>query len=54
VVTTEKDAMRLRRFRPLPMRTLAVPLGISFDPSEHFAVWLCDSVAAARANRSAA
>lgn len=54
VLTTEKDATRLRRFRPLPLPIFAVPLTIAFDPAENIAGWLIDHLAFARARRQAA
>lgn len=54
VLTTEKDAMRLRRFRPLPCPVYAVPLTIAFEPSERFTDWIADHVAYARASRQSA
>lgn len=54
VLTTEKDAIRLRRFRPLPVRTLSVPLAVAFDPAENFVRWLADHLAFARARGHAA
>jgi competence protein ComEC len=54
VLTTEKDATRLRRFRSLPVRVLAVPLRIAFDPPEHVGGWLADRLAFARTRRRAA
>jgi tetraacyldisaccharide 4'-kinase len=40
VLTTEKDAMRLLRWRPLPVRIAAVPLTVSLEPREAFGTWL--------------
>jgi tetraacyldisaccharide 4'-kinase len=54
VVTTEKDAVRLRRFRPLPVPLSMAPMTIVFDPSAGFETWLTDHVAYARTRRPAA
>jgi tetraacyldisaccharide-1-P 4'-kinase len=51
VLTTEKDAMRLRKFRPLPIPIYMVPLTIAFDPPENFDGWIADHLAYARALR---
>ncbi|HZW72928.1 MAG TPA: tetraacyldisaccharide 4'-kinase, partial [Caldimonas sp.] len=42
VLTTEKDAIRLRRLRPLPVLVAAVPLDISIEPANEFRTWLFD------------
>jgi len=39
VLTTEKDAIRLLSFRPLPVPMAAVPLDVSFDPPGTFDGW---------------
>ena len=39
VLTTEKDAIRLLSFRPLPVPIAAVPLEVSFDPPGVFDAW---------------
>ena len=54
VLTTEKDAMRLRRFRPLPVPIYVVPMTVSFEPSERFEGWVADHLAYVRARRRAA
>src|SRR5204862_3061876 len=40
VLTTEKDAVRLRVLRPLPVPMAAVPLLVSLDPPDTFEPWL--------------
>jgi tetraacyldisaccharide 4'-kinase len=42
VLTTEKDAVRLRPLRPLPVPMFAVPLTVALEPAETFAAWLRD------------
>ena len=39
VLTTEKDAIRLLSFRPLPVPIAAVPLDVAFDPAVIFDGW---------------
>jgi tetraacyldisaccharide 4'-kinase len=39
VLTTEKDAIRLLSYRPLPVPVAAVPLEIAFDPPGTFDGW---------------
>ncbi|MEO8075803.1 MAG: tetraacyldisaccharide 4'-kinase [Acidobacteriota bacterium] len=48
VLTTEKDYVRLLRFRPFPMLTDWVPLTIEPDPLPDFRRWLAGSLGAAR------
>ena len=48
IVTTEKDLVRLLRFRPFEMPLSSVPLTMEADPPEPFRQWLAESVAAAR------
>ncbi len=48
IVTTEKDLVRLLRFRPFEMPVTCVPLTMEPDPREAFRQWLAGSVAAAR------
>jgi tetraacyldisaccharide 4'-kinase len=48
VVTTEKDLVRLLRFRPFAMPVTAVALTIEPDPRAEFRKWLAGSIAAAR------
>lgn len=48
IVTTEKDHVRLLRFRPFAMPIAGVPLTMEADPREAFRQWLAGSVAAAR------
>src|SRR5207244_6640463 len=52
VMTTEKDAERLRGrpFSGLPFA--AVPLAARIVPADAFAEWLCNRVTAARRSRS--
>jgi tetraacyldisaccharide 4'-kinase len=49
VVTTEKDAVRLRPLRPLPVPIAAVPLTIAIEPAGAFETWLTARLAEARA-----
>jgi len=42
VLTTEKDAVRLRPLRPLSVPVFAVPLTVALDPSAAFETWLRD------------
>jgi tetraacyldisaccharide 4'-kinase len=48
IVTTEKDAVRLLRFRPLAVPLTTVPLRLEPAPAAEFAAWLGDAVRAAR------
>jgi tetraacyldisaccharide 4'-kinase len=48
IVTTEKDMVRLLRYRPFPMPVASVPLTMEAEPREAFRQWLAGSVAAAR------
>jgi tetraacyldisaccharide 4'-kinase len=48
IITTEKDLVRLLRFRPFAMPVAAVPLTMEPDPREQFRQWLAGSIAAAR------
>jgi tetraacyldisaccharide 4'-kinase len=49
VLTTEKDLVRLRRFRPVPMLVAWVPLHVTVEPADVFQGWLAERLAAARA-----
>lgn len=49
VVTTEKDAMRLLPWRPLPVATAAVPLSVVVEPARDFEAWLTERLAEVRA-----
>ncbi|HWB17766.1 MAG TPA: tetraacyldisaccharide 4'-kinase, partial [Vicinamibacterales bacterium] len=49
VVTTEKDAVRLRPLRPLPVPVAAVPLTVTIEPADEFETWLTSRLAEARA-----
>lgn len=40
VLTTEKDAVRLTPFEPLPFRLATVPLAVAIEPAESFRSWL--------------
>ena len=40
VLVTEKDAVRLLPFRPLPFRAAAVPLDVRIEPDRAFRPWL--------------
>jgi tetraacyldisaccharide-1-P 4'-kinase len=48
VLTTDKDATRLRPLRPLPVPIHAVPLVASVEPHDSFRAWLLERLAAAR------
>jgi tetraacyldisaccharide 4'-kinase len=48
ILTTEKDYVRLLRFRPFPMPTGWVPLTMEPDAPHEFRQWLTGSVGAAR------
>jgi tetraacyldisaccharide 4'-kinase len=48
VVTTEKDLVRLLRFRPFAMPVISAPLTMEAAPREAFRHWLAGSLAAAR------
>jgi hypothetical protein len=49
VVTTEKDLVRLLRFRPFAVPFVAVPLALDLDDSAGFDAWLAAAVERARA-----
>jgi tetraacyldisaccharide-1-P 4'-kinase len=40
VLTTSKDAIRLRAFRPLPMPVYEWPLRVTIEPADRFSAWL--------------
>jgi tetraacyldisaccharide 4'-kinase len=40
VFTTEKDAVRLTPFEPLPFRLATVPLAVTIEPADRFRTWL--------------
>jgi len=48
VLTTEKDAVRLLPWRPLPVPVAAVPLEASVEPAEDFRAWLSRRLAEVR------
>ena len=48
VLTTEKDYVRLLRFRPFPMPLGFVPLTITPEPAAEFAAWLAAGLRGAR------
>ena len=48
VLTTAKDAERLRPHRPLPFAVGVVPLVVAIDPPDAFREWLLGGIAAAR------
>jgi tetraacyldisaccharide-1-P 4'-kinase len=48
-LTTEKDAVRLMRLRPLPVPMAAIPLEVSVMPASEFRDWLLTRVQEARA-----
>lgn len=49
VLTTDKDAVRLRLLRPLPVPVFAAPLEVEVEPAEAFRSWLLQAVRSARA-----
>jgi len=53
VLTTEKDAMRLRALAPIPVLVAAVPLTITIDPPTAFRDWLLEKLRDARSTRQA-
>jgi len=48
VLTTSKDAARLRPLRPLPVPVYDWPLRITIEPAEQFSAWLASRCDAAR------
>ena len=48
VLTTEKDYVRLRRFRPFPIPVAFVPLTMEPAPLSDFAAWLAAGLREAR------
>jgi tetraacyldisaccharide 4'-kinase len=49
IVTTEKDAVRLLPWRPLPAPVAALPLQVVLDPPGAFDAWLLDHLRRVRA-----
>ena len=49
ILTTDKDAVRLRSLRPLPVPVAAVPLAVTIDPAREFDAWLLESIEKVRA-----
>jgi len=45
LITTEKDVMRLLRFRPLPLPLIWVPLDVRIEPAPAFRRWLGERLA---------
>lgn len=48
IVTTEKDIVRLLRFRPFPMPIVTIPLRLEPQPTEAFRDWLASAIRSAR------
>jgi tetraacyldisaccharide 4'-kinase len=48
IVTTEKDLVRLLRFRPFPMPIVTIPLRLEPQPLEAFREWLSGEIRSAR------
>ena len=48
VLTTEKDAIRLRPLRPLPVPMAAVPLEVTVEPAAEFRAWVLARLREAR------
>jgi tetraacyldisaccharide 4'-kinase len=53
ILTTDKDAVRLRPLRPLPAPIAAVPLTVTLDRQLEFESWLLESVRQIRVRLSA-
>ena len=49
VLTTEKDAVRLLSYRPLPVLFAYVPLTVEFDPAQGFDRWCAEKLREVRA-----
>ena len=52
VVTTAKDAVRLRSLGPLPLSLAVIPLDVVVEPADGFQAWLLDRVRADRESRA--
>jgi len=52
VLTTEKDLVRLRRFRPLPVPVAWVPLEVGLEPADTVRRWIGERLAMARGRES--
>jgi tetraacyldisaccharide 4'-kinase len=52
ILTTDKDAVRLRTLRPLSVPISAVPLDVMIEPAREFESWLFDSLRDIRARLS--
>lgn len=48
LLTTEKDLVRLRPFRPLPLPIAVLPLRFAIEPADAFRLWIRTSLAAIR------
>lgn len=48
IVTTEKDAVRLLRFRPFSVPLVTVPLHVEPQPADEFKAWLAEAIGSAR------
>lgn len=48
IVTTEKDFVRLLRFRPFRMPLIAIPLRLELQPIDEFRDWLSGAIRSAR------
>lgn len=48
IVTTEKDLVRLLRFRPFALPVTGVPFRIHPEPPDEFNAWLADAIRSAR------
>jgi tetraacyldisaccharide 4'-kinase len=48
IVTTEKDAVRLLRFRPFSLPLVTAPLRVEPQPADEFRAWLADAIGSAR------
>lgn len=52
VVTTAKDAMRLRPFGAFPVPLVVLPLAVTVEPAETFEAWMLGRLAGARKARA--
>jgi tetraacyldisaccharide 4'-kinase len=48
IVTTEKDGVRLLRYRPFAVPVITVPLSVEPQPAGDFRAWLADAIRGAR------
>jgi tetraacyldisaccharide 4'-kinase len=48
IVTTEKDVVRLLRFRPFPVPIAFIPMTLAIEDADRFDVWMMDALRRAR------